>query len=468
MARTAKKTRKPNVLLIGVDSLLSTHMSCYGYPRLTTPHIDRFAQGGALFEQTFSPNVPTTPGYSCMLTGMDIFSTQCVALRHKGPLTDKVRTLPEILGDNGYETVCVGFQGNPASRGFQKYINFHSWGSAAEGPLRKAENLNAVTVPELDRLARQDKPFFLFLRHMDPHSPYLPPAPFDRMFYHGDECDPKNESMNPVKAFKPFWDYFAAWMPPGITDKDYEIAQYDGELAYMDVCISRLFTQLHALGIMDDTIVVLNSDHGETLYDHDCFFDHHGIYDNTLKIPMIVRYPRRVPAGLRVKGYNQQKDLVPTIMDLAGIDAGVKFDGRTLMDLVEGRAASFESSLYLTECTWMRKHGWRTPQWKLIHALEPDFHYKPEVELYNLVEDPDENRNVAKDFPEVAAMLERQMQDHIARRESETGQKNPIHNQPEWHGHKGIDYFASSDQAYSTLHIGDPAQARKLQAEARK
>jgi len=84
------------------------------------------------------------------------------------------------------------------------------------------------------------------------------------------------------------------------------------------------------------------------------------------------------------------------------------------------------------------------------------------------VEDPDENRNVAKEFPEVVALLEKQMQDHIARRERETGQKNPIHSQPEWHGHKGIDYFTSSDQAYNTLHIGDPSQARKLQAEARK
>ena len=116
----------------------------------------------------------------------------------------------------------------------------------------------------------------------------------------------------------------------------------------------------------------------------------------------------------------------------------------------------------------MRKHGWRTPQWKLIRALEPDFHFKPEVELYNLVEDPDENRNVAAEFPEVVAMLERQMADHIARRERETGQKDPIFDQPGWHGHKDIAYFASSEQAYTTLHIGDPAAARKLQAEARK
>jgi arylsulfatase A-like enzyme len=399
---------------------------------------------------------------------MDIFSTQAVALRHKGPLTDKVKTLAEILNEQGYETVCVGFQGNPGARGFQKYLNFHAWGNASEGPLRKAEALNDVTVPELDRLAAQDKPFFLFLRHMDPHSPYLPPAPFDRMFYHGNECDPKNESMKSVMAFKPFCDYFRSWMPPGVTDKEYEIAQYDGEIAYMDTCIERLFVQLKTLGVLDETIVVLNSDHGETLYDHDCFFDHHGLYDNTLKVPLIIRYPRRIPAGIRVNGYLQHKDLVPTLMELAGIDAGVKFDGRSAMDLVEGRAASHESSMYITECTWMRKHGWRTPQWKLIRALEPDFHFKPEVELYNLVEDPDENRNVAAEFPEVVAMLERQMADHIARRERETGQKDPIFDQPGWHGHKDIAYFASSEQAYTTLHIGDPAAARKLQAEARK
>jgi len=460
--------RKPNILLIGVDSMLSTHMSGYGYGRLTTPHIDRFARGGTLFEQTFSPNVPTTPGYACMLTGMDIFSTQCVALRHKGPLTDRVRTLPEILGDEGYETVCVGFRGNAASRGFQKYIDFSGWGSREDAPLRKAENLNAVTMPEIDRMAKGGTPFFLFLRHMDPHSPYLPPAPYDRMFYHGDECDPANGSMKPVMSFKPFCDYFASWMPPGITDKDYVIAQYDGELAYMDACIARLFTQLETLGILDDTIVVINSDHGETLYDHECWFDHHGLYDNTLQVPLILRYPAKIPAGLRVKGFNQHKDLVPTLLELAGIRTGIRFDGRSLTALIRGETPSFESSHYLTECTWMRKHGWRTPQWKLIEALEPDFHFKPPLELYNLVEDPDENRNVAAEHPAVVAALKAEMEAHIARRTKATGLPNPILNQPGWHGKAGVDYFESSQQSYDLLHIGTPGAAQKLQAEGRK
>ena len=387
---------KPNILLIGVDSLLADHMSCYGYHRHTTPHIDRFAQGGALFERTYSVHIPTTSAYSSMLSGMDCFSTQVVALRHKGPLRPEVKTLAEILGDSGYNTTCVGFSGNPGSRGFDSYLDYPGWGSWAEGRSPKAQNLNNVTIPELNRLVDQSDPFFLFLRHMDPHAPYLPPEPYERMFYHGDECDPNNTSMQPVMAFKPFCDFFASWMPPGITDKDYVIAQYDGAIAYMDACIQAIFNALEARGVLDNTIIIFNGDHGETLYDHECWFDHHGLYDVTLHVPLIIRYPRAIPAGKRVSGFNQHKDLVPTILELASIQTDIEFDGRSLMPMVEGEVPSHESEFYITECTWMRKHGWRTPYWKLIVALEPDFHFKPTIELYNLIEDPDENNNLAE------------------------------------------------------------------------
>ncbi len=468
MSPQRRGKRKPNIVFFGIDSLRADHMSCYGYPRLTTPHIDRFAQGGTLFEHTYSPYIPTTSAYSSMLTGMDLFTTQVVALRHKGPMRAEVKTLPEILRAEGYNTTCVGFTNNPASRGFDKYLDYAGWGSWNEGRSPKAENLNAVALPELDRLAKRREPFLLFLRHMDPHAPYLPPAPFERMFYHGDECDPKNRSMEPVMAFKPFRDFFASWMPPGITDKDYVIAQYDGAVAYMDSSIRAIFTALETLGILDETIVVINSDHGETLYDHECYFDHHGLYDQTLHVPLILHYPGHVPAGQRVAGFNRHQDLVPTLLELAGIETDIRFDGRSLMPLVRGEVASYESEFYITECTWMRKHGWRTPQWKLILALEPDFHWKPPVELYNLVEDPGENHNLAEAHPDIVALLRARMEQWIARREEETGLPNPIHHQGDWHGHDGVGPFTSSQQAYDTLHIGDPAQAARLQAGQRK
>ena len=468
MAKTRRRRKKrPNIVLMGVDSLLADHMSCYGYHRQTTPHIDRFAEGGALFEKTYSAHIPTTSAYASMLTGLDAFGTQVVALRHKGGLREDMKTLPEMLREHRYTSTCVGFGGNPSSRGFDKYVEYPSWGSWSEGRSPKAQELNNVAVPELDRLARGRKPFLLFLRHMDPHAPYLPPEPYERMFYHGDECDPANRSMDPVMAFKPFCDFFASWMPRGITDKDYVVAQYDGAVAYMDACIQSIFNALESHGVLDETIVILNGDHGETLYDHACWFDHHGLYDVTLHVPLIIRYPDRIPAASRVSGYNQHKDLVPTILDLAGIESGIDFDGNSLMPLVEGTVSSYDSEFYITECTWMRKHGWRTPQWKLMVALEPDFHFKPQVELYNLVEDPDENHNLAEELPEVVNLLKKRMRSWIRKRVRETGKRNPMLTQGDWHGHEGVGAFKSSQQAYDTMHIGDPGQAARLQARSR-
>ncbi len=460
--------KHPNIVLMGVDSLLATHMSCYGYDRLTTPHIDKFAEGGTLFEKTYSAHIPTTSAYASMLTGMDTFSTQVVALRHKGALREEVKTLAEILKEVGYDTTCVGF-GGPSARGFGNYLDYSNWGPDETGRSPKAENLNKTTLPELNRLIDQndEKPFFLFLRHMDPHSPYLPPAPYERTFYHGDECDPSNESMEPVMTFKPFCDYFASWMPEGITDKDYVIAQYDGAIAYMDACIQTLFNALETRGVLDETIVIINGDHGETLYDHECWFDHHGLYDVTLHVPLIIRYPDRIPAGKRVSGYNQHKDLVPTILELADIESEIEFDGASLTSLINGEVSSFDSEFYITECTWMRKHGWRTPEWKLIVALEPDFHYKPSVELYNLIQDPDENDNLVGTHPDIVNLLEIRMKNWILQREKETGLSNPIMNQGDWHGHRGVGPFKSSDQAYNTLHIGNPGEAARLQAKSR-
>ena len=468
MPTKRRGNRAPNIVLFGIDSLRADHMSGYGYHRLTTPHLDRFATGGALFENNFSPSVPTTPAYASMLTGRDCFGTQVVALRHKGPLRAEVPTLPEILKQEGYNTTCVGFSGNPSSRGFDKYINYPNWGSWNEGRSPKAQNLNDVAIPELNSLVKARKPFFLFLRHMDPHSPYLPPAPYERAFYHGNETDKKNKSMEPVMNFKPFRDYFATWMPPGITDKDYVVAQYDGAVAYMDACIQTLFTALEAHGILDDTIIAINGDHGETLYDHECWFDHHGMYDNVLHVPLILRYPAKVPAGKRISGYTQHKDLVPTLLDLADIDASqFTFEGRSLLPLMNGEIASHESDVFISECTWMRKQGWRTPQWKLMIALEPDFHFKPEIELYNLIEDPEENNNVAESNPDVVASLRARMDAWILKREQETGFPNPMHQQGDWHGHEGVGPFKTSQQAYDTLHIGDPKQAARLQAKSR-
>ena len=462
-------TKKTNLILFGIDSLRADSMSCYGYERQTTPHIDRFAQSGTLFEQNYSPHIPTTSAYASMLTGLDCFSTSVVALRHKGGLPKSVRTLPEILKKNGYNTSCVGFTGNPSSRGFDKYFDYPAWGSWATGRSPKAEKLNEVAIPELDRLAKSTKPFFLFLRHMDPHAPYLPPAPFERMFYSGNEFDPKNKSLEPVFNFKPFCDFFADWMPPGVRDRHYIDAQYDGAIAYIDACIQRLITRVEELGLVDDTLIVINGDHGETLYEHDCWYDHHGMYDNCLHVPLIIRLPGKVPAGERVKGMTLHQDLTPTILQLLNVKSDIRFDGQSLLPLISGKRASNYSEFYITECTWMRKHGWRTPEWKLMIALEPDFHFKQRVELYNLIEDPLELKNLANKEKKIAALLEERMLAYIAQREKATGAPNPMSTNLNWHGSKThAGPFETSQQSYDTLHIGSVGATNKLQAGNKK
>jgi len=465
--RAAPAPRKPNLILFGIDSLRTDHMSLFGYERLTTPHMAKFIAGGAAFSQCLSPSIPTTPGYASMFTGMDVFGTDVVALRHKGPMGSHVSTLAEVLEKQGYTTVCVGFSGNPAARGFQKYIDFPGWGSWETGRSPKAEHLNDVTIPVLRELAASGKPFFLFMRHMDPHSPYLPPRPFERLFYSGNECDPANHSLDPVFAFKPFRNYFASWFPPGCTDKEYIKAQYDGAIAYMDAAIGNLLTEMQRLGLVEHSLTLFDSDHGETLDEHDCYFDHHSIYDNILRVPLAFVMPGKVPAGFRNDSLCQMKDIMPTILDLLGIDSGIRFDGRSLAPLFTGGGRIVEPECYITECTWMRKHGWRTPQWKLIQALEPDFHFKPKVELYNLIADPGENHNLAEQEPAVVKLLQARMLAHIARREKETGRRAPIYTNLGWHG-CGDKPFKSSQQAYDTLHIGSPQAAQKLQAQLKE
>jgi arylsulfatase A-like enzyme len=279
------------------------------------------------------------------------------------------------------------------------------------------------------------------------------------MFFQGDACDPNDNRMQKVYDFKPFGDYIRSWVPEGCTNPDYVIAQYDAAVAYMDTCIQQILTKLEQLGLEEDTIVIFTSDHGETLYDHDCYFDHHGMYDCTLVVPLIIRWKGHLPEGKRYADYCQLKDVTPTLLELMGIETDLPMEGRSLMTLVRGEEREREPEFYITECTWMRKHGWRTPEWKLIVALEPDFHFKPELELYNLIKDPEENHNVADENPEIVEALKKRMYDFIAKREAETGKPAPIYTNFLMNDRP----FTSSQEAYDSKYIGGIADAVKLQ-----
>ena len=417
-----------NILLFAVDSLRADHMSCYGYPRLTTPYADRLASEGVLFENLYSAYIPTTPAYTTIFTGMDVMRHEMVSLSPKGPIDSELRVLPELLREAGYYSVRVGFGGD-FFRGFDKILGYdEGWYAWENRPARKAENLNGVAIPALEELAKGDAPWLLFMRHMDPHAPYLPPPPYDQLFYSQDPTE-KGMDMAPIRDFPNFRDFHLSWMPPGIEDANHTIAQYDGALAYEDACIQRILTRVDELGLRENTLVIFTADHGETLYDHGCYFDHHGLYEPTLHVPLIVRFPDGWMAGKRVKGFTLHEDLTPSILDMIGRGDMIEregFDGRSWMPLMSGERPTNYSDFYITECTWMRKRGWRTPEWKLIDALEPDFHGKPPLELYNLISDPDENHNLADSEPQIVQALKDRMTRWVDKRLEETGKPDPI------------------------------------------
>jgi arylsulfatase A-like enzyme len=253
------------------------------------------------------------------------------------------------------------------------------------------------------------------------------------MFYAGDERDPANRSMEPVFAFEPFTLYFQQWMG-GVTDIRFPCAQYDAEIAYVDTALGHVFNRLDELDLAEGTLVIVTSDHGECLDEHECWFDHHGLYEQNVRVPLLMRQPGRIPAGRRIGGFARLTDVAPTILEAVGLGEladAERMEGRSLWSIATGSRPGRvpTDELYLTECTWMRKRAWRTREWKLIQALEPDFHGKPTLELYSLLEDPAEANNLAEARPEVVEELLGRMEAHASRRLAQTMLPDPVREQ---------------------------------------
>jgi arylsulfatase A-like enzyme len=418
-----------NVLLIVIDTLRADHLSCYGYPRLTTPHIDRIAEQGTLFQEMIAPHIPTHTSFTTMMSGHDPLSHQVVSHGADREPAEGIRMMAEILSDLGYHTAAADTIGRWFDRGFEKYERY-AWESDNTAPQRKADAVNDVALPMLSECAAQDKPWFMFAHYWDPHTPYLPPAPFTRMFYEGDEKSAEHTSLQPAFDSEEFGGYFNAWLS-GVTDLEYPIAEYDAAISYSDLAVAHLMTRLKELKLEDDTLVIVTADHGETMDEHGCYFDHHGLYDANVRIPLIIRCPGTVPEHQRLGGQVAMYDLAPTILDYLGHSDQIAREsmfGKSVKPLADsGSQKGNYGRVYLTERTWMRKRGIRTSDWKFIEALEPDFHNLPPVELYSLHEKPvPEVTNVADERPDLVENFRATIRDWEKRRMEATGRPNPI------------------------------------------
>lgn len=417
-----------NIVLIALDTQRADHLGCYGYQKNTSPFLDSIASKGTLFERCYAPNIPTHPSFTTMLTGKEAITHDIVNIGGGVPIKPGIRLLPEILKEHGFVTAAVDSMGRHFTRGFDTYVNY-SWDLSEPTVLRKAETVTAKALPVIEQLQSQAQPFFLFLHYWDPHTPYLPPSEYTRKFYpqNRDPYDVNNHSMDEAWTWEPFKWYFHEWMP-GVTDADYVINLYDGETAYMDQHLRRIFTALEP--VQDETLVIITADHGEILNEQLGYFDHHGLYEGNIHVPLILYWPGKIPAGRRVPGFVQNLDIAPTILELVGVTDRDEMEGLSLLPgIFHLRDGNYEQ-IYCSEATWEVKRAIRTQRWKFIDSIEQDPHGRPLQELFDLEQDPQEQHNVIEQHPEIAQALAARLQQWLAQRLAETGRtSDPLRDQ---------------------------------------
>ena len=321
----------PNVLLIGADTLRADALGAWGRRPTLTPAIDALAAESDVWLEAFSTSNATTPSFASILTGLHVHRHGVPDL--DTPLPAGRVTLAERLGEAGYESLAVlaaqhiNARRSGLGQGFDEVV--------------EAENTSAARLAvsqAMDWLGRErERPFFVWLHLFDPHTPHTPPAPYALGIRAA-----RAYGLGRVLSWTPF-------RPSGAREfSEPSLAAhrdlYDGEVAYLDREVDRLLGFLRERGLLEDTLVVFVSDHGENLEDHGVRFRHSGLWDTTTHVPLMIRWPGERRRGRRFQGLVQTHDLYPTLLAAAGLRPGEQ-DGRDLRTLTgdgrPGRRAVF-------------------------------------------------------------------------------------------------------------------------------
>jgi arylsulfatase A-like enzyme len=421
---------KPNVLLIVVDTLRADHLGAYGYPRPTSPFVDRLARQGVACDRLYCAAIPTQPSFTTLYTGQHPITHGIVAHGGEAQLARDAPCLPECFLQAGYTTCAVdnlwrarGWLG----RGWEFYID-----PSVRHPLPigvSCEEQNARAIPWLRAHARE--PFFLLVHYWDPHYPLSPPERFRSLFYQGDPTDPANLSLeewwrHPLGVLAR--DTWLRRDEGPVTDADYVVALYDQEVRYVDEAVGALVAALDEAGLAEDTLVLFTADHGESMTEHGIFIAHHGLYDCTIRVPFIARWPGRLPEETRVGRMLGTPDIAPTVLEAVGLPRPAEMDGRGFWGVLSGESEPPPSRPVVSaECTWQSKWSLRTDRYKLILARRPDFYRNPMRELYDLAADPAEERDVSASQPEVAREMEHELESWIGEALARSGRtEDPV------------------------------------------
>jgi arylsulfatase A-like enzyme len=410
-------TIKTNVLLITIDTLRADHLGCFGYHRSTSPNMDELASKGVVCENMFCAAIPTHPSYTTLYTGQHPIMHGIIGQGGKTILAKEAPFLPEIFIRSGYTTCAVDTLLRDRSwfgRGYEYYID-----PSLRRILRlnvTAEEINSRAIPWLRNHC--EELFFMMLHYWEPHAPYLPPKRYRELFYSGDPTDPNNHSL------EDWWKHplgelaRQTWLRTSdglITDAEYIKTLYDQEIRHVDDCIAELISTLQDLNLNERTLVVIVSDHGESMTEHGIFFEHHGLYDCTIRVPLLFYWPGHLPGNTRLHNMLQYHDIAPTLLEACNLPVPSSMEGKSFWpSLTEKKQLTGRSSAVSLECSLQAKWSLRNHDYKFIMAREPDFYGNPDRELYNLVLDPHENRNIAEEKPDLVDAMEKELERWIS------------------------------------------------------
>lgn len=321
---------RPNIILISLDTTRADALSCYGTPPgvtddlgVRTPTLDRLAAEGTRFANAYAHAPTTLSSHTSMLTGLDPHGHAVV--RNGFPLDPTIRTLPQRLSEQGWETVgVVAAAALDSSMGLDR--GFSTYDDDLEsrfGPMvqDRAERVVDRTLAAVDARAK-DRPLFLFAHFYDPHSPYTAPSgAYDRFLAPGYQ-GPMREELYQLRPLK------QALMQGQASPVDLEAVtrRYLAEVTYVDEQIERLLSELDARSLLDHTVVVVTADHGEVLHEHGAYAWSHGydVFPESLRVPLIVTARGLVlPQGRVVERQVSLSELAPTLERLAGLDASL-------------------------------------------------------------------------------------------------------------------------------------------------
>ena len=371
----------PNILLFTVDACRPDHFGCYGYNRNTTPNIDKLAKEGVLFTRAFSQSAWTTPGMISLFTSL-YPPTHDVDAKGK-TLKDNVLTLPKVLKGNGYAVPVL-----------PKFVDISNYWHLGFDVVDK-ERFQGAEGEDLLKLleAYKGKRFFIWYHYHGLHLPYNPQNPYDKIFQEDIFSDiaADSEAVSVVKKKSVIKDGSIRF---DNTDRRIVSALYDGQLRQLDDYIGQLMEKMKKWGILDNTVIIVTSDHGEELFEHG-FIGHAStslnakLYDEIIHIPLIIWWPKKVEHRIADE-LVQQIDVMPTILDMLGLPIPEGLHGYSLLPLMREKSVDnlklkpgrFEQGVVFCETILggyqstkemeeIKLRCIRTKEWKLIYTNTP-------------------------------------------------------------------------------------------------